>query len=39
MMMIPVIAALVVSVIAAILGGGVQLQLAIQTIDRMLSGR
>jgi len=39
MMMIPVIAALVISVIAAILGGGVQLQLAIQTIDRMLSGR
>lgn len=39
MMMIPVIAALVISVIAAILGGGVQLQLAIQSIDRMLSGR
>lgn len=35
---IPVLAAIAVAVLAAILGGGIQLQLAIQTLDRMLSG-
>lgn len=37
--MIPVIAAVTVAVLAAILGGAIQLQLAVQAIDRTLSSR
>jgi hypothetical protein len=37
--MIPVIAALAIAVLAAILGGSIQLQLAVQAIDRSLTGR
>lgn len=36
--LIPTTAALVVALIAAILGGAVQMQLAVQAIDRLLSG-
>lgn len=36
--MIPIIAAVSVAVIAAILGGGVQLQLALQALDRLFAG-
>ena len=36
--MIPVFAAIAVAVMAALLGGGLQLQLAVQAVDRMLSG-
>lgn len=36
--MIPILAAVAVAVIAAILGGGVQLQLALQALDRLFAG-
>jgi DNA-binding CsgD family transcriptional regulator len=39
LLMIPVIAAVTVAVLAAILGGAIQLQLAVQAIDRTLSSR
>lgn len=39
LLMIPVIAAVAVAVLAAILGGAIQLQLAVQAIDRTLSSR
>ena len=39
MMSIFVIAAAATVVLAALLGGGVQLQLAVQAVDRLLSGR
>lgn len=37
--MIPIFAAVALAVLAAILGGSVQLQLAVQALDRLLSGR
>lgn len=37
--MIPVIAAIAVAVLAALLGGAVQLQLAVQALDHLLAGR
>jgi hypothetical protein len=37
--MIPVIAAVAIAVLSALLGGSVQLQLAVQALDRLLSGR
>jgi len=38
MMSILVIAAIASALLAALLGGGVQLQLAVQSVDRLLSG-
>lgn len=38
MMSILVIAATASALLAALLGGGVQLQLAVQAVDRLLSG-
>jgi hypothetical protein len=35
----PIFAAVALAVLAAILGGSVQLQLAVQALDRLLSGR
>ena len=38
MMSIIVIAATATAILSALLGGGVQLQLAVQAVDRLLSG-